>query len=312
MAATAAQAQSRSSLTDILADQAGLSLERLPMLPVIFDRVATQCSEGLRQVSTAVTQLEIEEVATGRLGDILDRSGAGIAAVYHCRELDSQILIGLDRPFLFTLVEAIFGGDGSEAPFAGERPLSTIETRVAQLMCEQAANALHAAFAPVAPATFKFERIETRMDFAVIGRRNNHAVVTRMRLTAIERSGRLFIVIPQAALNPIRQNLARDLTAEVSQRDPRWARQLEAEIGRTTVSLRAVIDEPGLTLGDVAALKVGHVLKLRATPRSPVKLEAQDHSLFLCQLGQADGLYTVRVEERIDQRQEFLDGLAGR
>jgi flagellar motor switch protein FliM len=310
MAAT--QAPPRSSLTDILLEQAGLSLERLPMLQVIFDRVATQCSEGLRQVSTTPAYLQLDEVATGRLGDILDEFGAGLTTVYHSPELDSQVLIGVDRAFLFTLVEAMFGGDGSEPPCKDDRPLSTIETRVAQLICEQAANALHSAFAPVAPATFKFERVETRMDFAVVGRRNNHAVVARVRLHAIERTGRLFIVIPQAALNPIRQNLARDVAAEVSQRDPRWVKQLESEVGRTAVSLRAVIDEPGLTLGDVAALKVGEVLKLRATPRSPIKLEAQDQSLFMCQLGQADGFYTVRVESRIDQKQELLDGLAGR
>jgi flagellar motor switch protein FliM len=306
------QAPPRSSLTDILLEQAGLSLERLPMLQVIFDRVATQCSEALRQLSTTPAYLTLDEVATGRIGDILDEYGAGLTAVYHCRELDAQVLIGLDRDFLYTLIEAMFGGDGTEPPCTGDRPLSTIETRVAQLMCEHAASALQAAFAPVAPATFKFERVETRMDFAVIGRRNNHAVVARVLIHALERTARLFIVIPQAALNPIRQNLARDVAAEVSQRDPRWVKQLESEVGRTAVSLRAVIDEPGLTLGDVAALKVGAVLKLRATPRSPIKLEAQDQSLFLCQLGQADGFYTVRVESRIDQKQELLDGLAGR
>jgi flagellar motor switch protein FliM len=310
MAAT--QSPPRTSLTDILLDQAGLSLERLPMLHVIFDRVASQCSDALRQISTTPAYLQLDELTTGRIGDILDGSGAAVAAVYHSRELDSQILIGLDRAFVFTLIEAMFGGDGSEPPFGDERVLSTIETRVVQLICDHAANALQASFAAVAPATFKFERMETRMDFAVIGRRNNHAVVAHVMLQALERTGRLFIVIPQVALNPIRQNLARDATAEASPRDPRWTKQLEAEVGRTTVSLRAVIEEPGLTLGDVAALRVGEVLKLRATPRTPIKLEAQDQALFWCQLGQADGLYTVCVEDRIDQRQEFLDGIAGR
>jgi flagellar motor switch protein FliM len=305
------QSPARDSLSDILLEQAGLSLERVPMLHVVFDRVASQCSEALRHISTTPAFLQLDGLATGRLGDILDEYGAGMAAVYHSRELDSQILIGVDRAFLFTLIEAMFGGDGTEPPFREDRALSTIETRIAQLMCEHAANALQASLAPVAPATFKFERIEARMDFAVIGRRNNHAVVAHIVLQALERTGRLFIVIPQAALNPIRQNLARDVSAEVSTRDPRWTKQLEAEVGRTAVSLRAVIDEPGLTLGDITALKVGDVLKLRATPRTPVKLEAEDQSLFLCQLGQADGFYTVCVEDRIDQRQEFLNGLAG-
>ena len=306
----AAAASPRGSLTDILLEQAGLSLERLPMLRVIFDRVATQCSEALRQIATAPAHVELKEVATGRIAETLDGYASGIAAVYHARELDAQILIGLDRPFLFTLVEAMFGGDGSEPSFEDERPLSTIETRIAQLMCEHAANALAAAFTPVAPTTFKFDRVETRMELALVGRRNNHAVTARIELRTMERGGSLFILIPQSALNPIRQNLARDLSTDVAQRDPRWTKHLEAEVGRTTVALRAVIDEPGLTLADVASLQVGQVLKLRATPATPVRLEAQDHALYLCQLGQAEGYYTVRVEGRVDEKQEFLDAIA--
>ena len=37
-----------------LLDNPGLSVERLPMLAVIFDRLATACAEGMRPYSPAI------------------------------------------------------------------------------------------------------------------------------------------------------------------------------------------------------------------------------------------------------------------
>lgn len=312
MLQSATQAAPGREFTDILLDQSGLSVDRLPMLNVVFDRVASQCVEALRQLSTTPAYLQVEEISTGRIGDILDEYRGSIAAVYHSREWESQILIGLDRGSVFALAEAMFGGDGSEPAFDHERALSTIEMRIAQIIFDQTTQALQTSFLPVCQTSFKFERVETRMDFVVIGRRNNNAVVAKIRLRALERGGALFIVIPQTALNPFRQNLTRDVSADLASRDPRWTKQMEGEIGRTEITLRAVIKEADLTLGDIAALRVGQVLKLKATPATPVELEASEQTLFRCQLGQAEGFYTVRIDEHVDQEQERMDDILSR
>ena len=66
-----------------------------------------------------------------------------------------------------------------------------IELRMAQKLFEQVAKALQASFALVADTKFKLERIETRMDFAVIGRRNNQAVAAKFLLQALNRGGEM-------------------------------------------------------------------------------------------------------------------------
>jgi len=298
---------------DRLLDAAGLSIERLPMLRLAIDRMATLCADSFRPMSASPAYFAPSKIATGRIGDILDSyAGNVVAAVYHAVDWDSRILLGLDRNFLFTAVETVFGGDGGEPRVEEERPFSMLELRLAQIVFEQAANALRASFASVADTSFKFERIETRMDFVSIGRPRNLAVVAKIGMKALDRGGEMFVVIPQAALNPMRQSLARDLSSEVSARDPRWTRQFENEIRRTEVTLRATLSERQFTLGDIADLRVGQVLKLQATPKSRVKLECNDEALFWCRLGQGEGHYTVRVEDLVDQQQEFLDDLVSR
>jgi flagellar motor switch protein FliM len=305
-----------SSATDIrdrLLDAAGLSLDRLPMLHVIFDRMTTFCADHLRHLAASPMYYSLSEVESGRIGDILEMYEANaIAGVFHVPEWDSHILVGFDRDFIFTMVEVLLGSDGSEPPVDEERGFSNIELRLAQAIFEQVGKALQASFALVADTPFKFERLETRMDFAVIGRRNNQSVVAKFLLQALNRGGEMFVIIPQSVLNPMRQTLARVLSGDSSTRDPRWAKQIATEVQRTEVTLKAVLEERYLTLGEIADLKVGQVLELQATPRSRVKLEGNEQALFWCHVGKAEGSYVLRVDDYVDQEQEFIDNVLPR
>ncbi|MBS7537951.1 flagellar motor switch protein FliM [Ancylobacter lacus] len=300
-------------IRDLLLDAAGLSLDKLPMLHVIFDRLATHCADSLRVLAASQAYYSLSTVEIARVGDVLDSyEGNAIAGVFHSPEWDSQVIVGFDRDFVFTMVEVLFGADGSEAPVEDERSFSNIEIRIAQALFEQAAKALQACFALVSKASFKFQRQETRMDFAVIGRRSNQCVCAKFLLQAINRGGEMFVLIPQGALTPMRQQLASTAAGESSPRDPVWTKHIRGEVQRTEVRLRAVLEEREIALGDVAALKVGQVLALQATPRSKVKLGSPDQPLFWCSLGQAEGAYVLRIEDAVDLDQEFLDDILPR
>ncbi len=296
-----------------LLDSAGISVERMPMLNVVFDRLATQCSETLRQFSTAPAYVTVSSIKTERIGNILESyDGKAVVAVHQAASWDARVMFGLENRLVFTLVEALFGGDGSELPYVETRPLSSIELRIAQKTFDIVARALQASLVGVIETRFKLERQESRMDFAVIAPRNSFAVITKINMRILGRSGELFIVIPQSALTSIRQNLTRDVTNEVATPDPHWSKHIHTEIGRAEVTIRAVIEEQGFTLADIADLQVGKILQLQVTPRSRVKLEGNSEPLFWCQLGQAEGKYTLRVDDAIDAEQEFLDDLIGK
>ncbi|MBD2745533.1 FliM/FliN family flagellar motor switch protein [Microvirga sp. BT688] len=305
--------QSANDIRDMLLDSAGLSLDRLPMLHVIFDRMTTSCAEHLRHMAASPMYYSLSGLESGRVSEILEIYEANaVAGIFHAPEWDSHILIGFDRDFIYTMVEVLFGSDGSEAPVEEARGFSTIELRMAQTLFEQVAKALQASFALVADTKFKLERIETRMDFAVIGRRNNQAVAAKFLLQALNRGGEMFVVIPQSVLNPMRKVLSRVVSSESSGRDPRWMKQIATEVKKTEVTLKAVLEERFLSLGEIADLKVGDVIELQATPRSRVKLEGNHQGLFWCNIGQSDGTYVLKVDEHIDQEKEFLDDVLPR
>lgn len=300
----------KSDLRDKLLEAAGLALDQLPMLQVIFDRVSSYCAESLRHLAATQPYFSQSSVETGRIGDLLEMyEGNALVGVFHVPEWDNHVLVGFDRDFIFSLVEILFGSDGSEPPVDDPRSFTNIETRAAHAVFEQVAKALQASFALVTDAKFEFERSETRMDFAVIGRRNNLALAAKFLLQAINRGGEMFVIIPQSALTPLRQSLARVLTGESTVRDPNWTNQMRKEIQRTGVTIRAVLEENDYDLGKIANLRVGQVLKLQSTPRSRIKLESNHQPIFWCHLGQSEGLYTVRIDELFDRDQEFINNV---
>lgn len=300
-------------ITDRLLDAAGTSIERLPMLPIIFDRAARVFADTMRQRAASPVYVSVSYVGNERIGDVLDANEANaLAAVVYTPEWDTRLLIGFDRDFIFSMMEVMFGADGSEPPVDDERAFSNIETRVARSLFADAIKCLEDAFKSISDITLKFERIESRMDFAVIGRRNNTAVVGRLLLQAIGRGGEMFVVIPHSALTPLRQNLAQVVSGEGNNRDKNWTQQFQAEIQRTNITLDAVLEERQITLDELANLKVGDVLQLQATPRSKVTLQCNNQALFACSMGQADGSYCLKVDDSIHQKEDILDDLLSR
>jgi flagellar motor switch protein FliM len=291
-----------------LLEAAGVAVERMPMLHVVFDKMAAQCCDSVRPLSSAPAIFSADSIATERIGDVLDACESGVVfGIFHAAAWDQRILIGLPHDLVLTLTEAMFGGDGSEAACNERRPLSGIETRVAQRLFELLGAALRASFATVSETRLVLERVETRLDFAVIAPRNTYAVVARLKLRILGRERNLFVLVPQAALSPLRQDLARDRSSELAARDPRWTRQMETEVGRTEVVVQGVIEERQFTLEDILGLRIGMVLPLQATASSPVMLEGNAEPLFWCRLGQADGHYTLRVEAPIEQVRDLAE-----
>ncbi|TCR63653.1 FliM/FliN family flagellar motor switch protein [Bosea sp. BK604] len=304
---------------DKLLESTGISIDRLPMLQLIFDRLSTSCADTVRQMSSSPAYFSFAGVQSQRIGEALGgHSYNAIAGIFHSPEWDSRILIGFDRDVVFTLLEVLFGADGSEPAYKyepdfpdDERPYTNIEMQVAQAVFELVARNLKTAFAPVCDTSFHFERIETRMDFAAIGSRSNLAVKAQFLIQGLDNCGGMFIVIPQTALNPFRQNLSRVLSGSAV-RDPRWSKQIQSKVQRTEVKLSAILEERPISLGEISALKIGQVLELQASPRSLVQLQCNDETVFWCRLGQRDGSYVLKIEDSANYEQEFLDDLLSR
>ena len=64
-------------VSDKLLDASGISVDRIPMLHVAFDRLATHCADSLRQMSSSPAYFSLSNIAPSRIDDVLARYHAG-------------------------------------------------------------------------------------------------------------------------------------------------------------------------------------------------------------------------------------------
>ncbi len=278
-----------------------VSYERLPMLEVVFDRLVRLMSTSLRNFTSDNVEVSLDNIASIRFGDYLNSIPLpAMLSVFKAEEWDNYGLVTVDSSLIYSIVDVLLGGRRGTAAMRIEgRPYTTIERSLVERMIHVMLNDLSAAFEPLSPVTFRFERLETNPRFATISRPSNAAIVIRLRIDMEDRGGRLELLLPYATLEPVRELLLQMFLGEKFGRDSIWETHLAEELWLTDIDLNAVLDEQFMRLGDVFALKVGSRIMLNATPDSLVDLRCGNVTMCTGRMGRRGSNIAVRVEERI-------------
>jgi flagellar motor switch protein FliM len=296
-------------ITEKLKEIAKLSLDRLPVLNSIFEDMAVTCVERFRDYCSPAFTAFVNQVASGDSWDLLEAGADSIAVIFYCREWDARILLGLERRLVFAIIEAMFGGDGSELPFDGTRPFTALETRVGRLVCEFAAKALEASFGKVCEISLAYERTETALEFTTLGQSSMIMIEAKILFQVLDQGGVLFVLIPQNTMNPIRQKLERERRPLPSSYDPRWTSALTQRVSKAEVILCAMIEGKNIELDDILRLEAGKTIELSGTDQNII-LECEGDRLFRGRLGQSRGHFTITVDAPLNE-DLFLDILEG-
>lgn len=277
-----------------------VSYERLPMLEVVFDRLVRLMSTSLRNFTSDNVEVSLDNIASVRFGDYLNSIPLpAMLSVFKAEEWDNYGLITVDSSLIYSIVDVLLGGRRGTAAMRIEgRPYTTIESSLVERMFHVMLGDLSAAFEPLSPVTFRFDRLETNPRFATISRPSNAAIVVRLRIDMEDRGGRLELLLPHATLEPVRELLLQMFTGEKFGRDTIWETHLAEELWITDVDLEAVIDTQVMRLRDVFDLKVGSRIMLSATQDTPVQLVCGNIPMYTGQMGRKGNKVAVRIGDR--------------
>lgn len=280
-----------------------VSYERLPMLEVVFDRLVRLMSTSLRNFTSDNVEVSLDNIASIRFGDYLNSIPLpAMLSVFKAEEWDNYGLITVDSSLIYSIVDVLLGGRRGTAAMRIEgRPYTTIERSLVERMVHVMLGDLSAAFEPLSPVTFRFDRLETNPRFATISRPSNAAIVARLRIDMEDRGGRLELLLPYATLEPVRELLLQMFMGEKFGRDTIWETHLAEELWITDVDLEAVIDTQVMRLRDVFDLKVGSQIMLSATQDTPVQLVCGNVPMYTGQMGRKGNKVAVRIGDRVDK-----------
>jgi flagellar motor switch protein FliM len=295
--------------TDRLLEPPKLEVERLHVLKGVLERLVTTLSERFREYCNVPSSFFVNQMESGNSWDVLESYEDSIAGIYYCRQWDSKIVIGLDRRFIFSLIDAAFGGDGSMPPFESDRPFTSLEARLARSVFNIVIPELEDLLTPITPVNLDLEKLETKLDFQILGQTEVPVISVQILFQILDNGGRMFMIIPQSALYPIRKQLERQRALDGTSVDPEWQKKMQDGLASSTMLLKGVLEGPELTLEQIAALEPGQILRLDADTKSMIALECQDESIFWCRLAQSKSQFALVVEQPIDRQKELVADL---
>lgn len=280
-----------------LINSALVSYERLPMLDIIFDRMVRMMSTSLRNFTSDNIEVSLDNITSVRFGDYLNSIPLpAMLAVFRAEEWDNYGLMTVDSSLIYSIVDVLLGGRRGTAAMRIEgRPYTTIEQTLVERMIAVVLKDMSAAFEPLSPVNFTFDRLETNPRFATIARPPNAAILVKLRIDMEDRGGRLELLYPYATLEPVRELLLQRFMGEKFGRDSIWETHLATELWSADLQLDAILGEQTMSLRDVMNFEVGQTVLFNIRPEDNVEMRCGDQSMTWGRMGRSGKQLAIRV-----------------
>ena len=147
------------------------------------------------------------------------------------KPLRGTALFVIDPKLVFILVDNYFGGEGKYHTKIEGREFTPTEMRVIEMLLELAFKDLREAWSPIMQINFEYMNSEVNPQFANIVSPSEVVVVTGFHVELEGGGGNLYVALPYAMLEPIRELLSAGVqsdTSDVDERDRLYAGWQEA------------------------------------------------------------------------------------
>lgn len=294
--------------------------DRLPGLQMIFGQLPRIMTEEVGGLSLLPVKIRLSELFASTIADTCTLPSGAFAGVTRAERWRSWLYFIADPAASALFVEAATGCESIPLSGLPPRKLTRTDANVLRVLFRRVSRSLTAAFSILADVDFDVGEVVEKIELEPQLNPSSPVIAARLSLDYDGHIGFVTIVIPQAALEPIRDLLVSATPGEVAnpamaapqnREDPAWSRQLAEEISRSFIDLNGVLEERPISLGEVRRFAVGSVVELQMTSMSRVRLDADESPLFWCELGKRESGLILRVDDEFDQQREAVDEYYG-
>lgn len=206
---------------------------------------------------------------------------------------DTIFLVAMDADLLFELVDAYFGGPGGAKRKGDVNEFTPTEMRVGRSTVERVLNDMQDAWSVFRPMSFSAQRLETNPQFAAIGAPADPVYVSRFRMELNGHGGEFHVVLPSAMVDPVRHLVNVGSPRERDKNKDYWNAALHDDVRSASVTLRTILAETNICLGDLLAMQEGDVIPIDLPEMA--KVYAGDSPVLAGKFGVSNGRNAIKV-----------------
>jgi flagellar motor switch protein FliM len=266
---------------------------RMPALDMVGDRLVRDLRTALFRLLRRTAEVSRQPITHERFGSYI--AGLGLPTslnIVRLAPLPGKGLVVLQPQLVFAGLDMLFGGKGRQASME-QREFTAIENRVIELFLRQTCDSLAEAWAAITRVTIESAGMEVNPRFARIVAPDETVVVMRLQIGLDSGAGELHVVLPNAMLQPVREQLTAAPVARTG-RDPAWAQAVQRELRDVPVEVRTLMGSVSVTLAEFARLSPGDVLDCNFSGGATLQVEGIP--VRRGTLAQLRGRQVIRIE----------------
>lgn len=245
-----------------LANQDRIIRGRMPVLEIVNDRFSRLCTNALSNSLRKRVELNPLSIDMTKFGDFMRSLPVPTSInIFKMEPLRGNAIIVVDARLVFALVEAFFGGQGSQPKIEG-REFTRIEQAIVDRVIKIVLANMEESWRPVHDISMELVRSEINPQFAAIVPPSDVVVVITFEVELETAIGSLTMCLPYATIEPIRSKLHASFQTERLEVDHVWVSRLKERLLETPVELKVHFGDAKLTGNQLMKLKVGDVILL--------------------------------------------------
>ncbi|WP_198971836.1 flagellar motor switch protein FliM [Xylophilus sp. ASV27] len=278
-----------------LSSQERIVRGRMPTMEIVNERFARNLRVGLFNFIRRNPDISVGTVSVQRysafLRELAVPTNFNIVAI---RPLRGSGLIVCEPSLVFGVVDTLYGGLGRFQTRIEGRDFSATEQRIINRLVDVICEEYKKAWKGIYPIELEYQRSEMQPQFANIATPSEIVVSTVFQLEIGDIVGSVYVCLPYASLEPIRDVLFSSTQGDSIEVDRRWVKMLSREIQAAEVTLVAELATADATVEQLLAMKVGDFIELDRAPR--IEATIGGVPMFECQYGTHNSKYAIRIE----------------
>ncbi|MDD9950192.1 MAG: flagellar motor switch protein FliM [Zetaproteobacteria bacterium] len=285
-----------------LANQDRIIRGRLPTLDIIHDRFIrlfrVTLSNGLRKMAN----LSVNSTGPLKFSEFMN--SLPLPSCLNILRLDplrGAAIMVIESKLLYALVDSFFGGNDVPYTKIEGKDFTQIEIKIARKVVLSALDDLEKAWEPVYPIKIGYSRTEINPQFVAVVPPSDVVIATTFDVELEKVSGTIKVVIPYAALEPIKSKLSVGFQSEQLEVDHIWINRIKEQVMVTNVNILVQLGQADITVNDLVNMEPGDIIQLESDATMPLDILVEGVPKYRGIPGVLKGQRAVRITETMTE-----------
>ena len=278
---------------------------RMPTLEMTNEKFARTFRSTLSSLLRKVISITAVSADTIKFGEFLKTLPVPTSLhLFRMDPLRGTAIFIVESKIIFTLVDIIFGGTGTEAFKIEGREFTAIETNLIKKVVLGALTDLEKCWKSIIDLKISYQRAEVNPQFAQIVPSADVVVVMNFEIEVESTSGVASICIPYSMIEPIKEKLSAGFQSEQMEVDKVWANRFRSSLLNSYIDYFVELGRAQVSAKDIGNLKKGDVIQLEHYASDPLDIYVAGIKKFIGYPGNYKGNQAVQISSIVTGKEE--------